>query len=346
MGSLRFALMVLFAFAAAFAGMSWASHGFRMPMLAVVPLEPDPRIPTFEQSVAEGRQRDWMSAHTAQSDGDPERDALRLVALQAANAYGLSPCDGTMKANLTAALTAYAKAWADMAGCKGMRCDDDKKLDAAAAAFRSPADMRLREAAGKAFAQGGISLAEFDPALRSFVGSFAGRPGNATSACASGAPPQQHQWRPLPITAQSNPSPRPPPPRRSAVAGSDQPWANNERYVVHTREIARKGVVDVFSRSWGSLCAGPGRARMLGALAYYFGQRANQMRSYRATWGDAGGRFIASAWATPEDAHVERLTREMYGRGYFKPADVSGRARAALTEAVRGERVTGNPCRG
>ena len=347
MGSLRFGLMVIFAFAAAFAGMSWVSHGFRIPTLAVVPLKPDARIPTFEQSVAEEQQRAWESSHTSQSDGDPQRDALRLAALQAANAYALSPCDGTMKANFVAALTAYTQAWADMAGCKGMICSDDKKLDAAAAAFRTPADMHLREAVGHAFEQGGISVAEFDPALRDFAAGVAGHRGDPTSACASAGPVRQREWRPLPITAQSNPTAAPRPrPRSTAVASSGDPWAKSETRLVHVREIARKGVVAVFNQAWSGLCAGTGRKRMLDALSYYYGQRANQMRSYRSLWGEAGGRFIVTAWAMPEDTHVERLTREMYGRGYFKPTDVSGWARQALTDTVRGEHVTGSPCKG
>jgi hypothetical protein len=36
----------------------------------------------------------------------------------------------------------------------------------------------------------------------------------------------------------------------------------------------------------------------------------------------------------------------MYGRGYFKPDDVSRWARKLLEETIRGETVTGHPCAG
>jgi hypothetical protein len=112
------------------------------------------------------------------------------------------------------------------------------------------------------------------------------------------------------------------------------------------RNSARQGVVNVFSRSWAGLCSGPGRKRMLDALGYYYGHRARQMSTYAKRWGEAGGSYIAEAWTTARDAQVERLTREMYGRGYFKPDDVARGARGLLTETVRGERVTGRPCIG
>jgi hypothetical protein len=185
MGTFRFALLAIALFATAFIGISWATRGFPVMTVRVAPLQPDARIPTFEQSVKQGLRKDWENSKTAQGDGDPRREALRLAALQAANAFALSPCDKTMKKNLVAALSAYAKAWTEKAGCKFGICSDDHKLDTAAAAFSTPADMRVREALRGAFEKGGISRDDFPASIRLWVLMLVGDPGDPVSACAN-----------------------------------------------------------------------------------------------------------------------------------------------------------------
>jgi hypothetical protein len=184
---MRFTLKVIAIFVAAFVGLSWAARGFPVWVVKVEPLRPDARVPTFGQSIEKGRRVDWENSKTSQSDGNAERDALRLATLQAANAYALSPCDQTMKANLVRALTAYATAWAEMAGCKNGTCfGGDARLDAAAAAFRTPADERVREALGEAFQQGGVTRDDFPASVRSWVLMFPKSRGFVKEAC--GAP--------------------------------------------------------------------------------------------------------------------------------------------------------------
>jgi hypothetical protein len=308
-----------------------------------VPLKPSASVPTFEQSVAKGLEKDWHDAHTSQSDGDPKRDALRLATLQAANAYALSPCDTTMKANLVAALSAYAQAWADLSGCGTGRCtSSDKILEAGNTAFSTAADTRVHEAVRAAFARHGITGTDFPQRIRYRVMGIAGQTGDSTTACERGEPVRPLDSQPLPVTADMN---RAPPPRAArAAVTSDEPWAKNEVHMVHLREIARKGVMDAFGHSWGELCNGSGRKRMLDALAYYYGHRARQTRGYAKNWGPAGAKYIAQAGATTDDARVDRLTQEMYGRGYFHPDLVSSSARGLLKEIVRGERITATPC--
>jgi hypothetical protein len=150
------------------------------------PMKPDARVPTFAESVKTGVRKDWENSKTAQGDGDPKREALRLAALQAANAFALSPCDATMKKNLVEALSAYAKAWSDMAGCKFFVCGgNDRKIDTAAASFSTPADIRVREAIRTAFEKGGISREDFPGSIRLWVTMLAGDPGDPVSACAT-----------------------------------------------------------------------------------------------------------------------------------------------------------------
>jgi hypothetical protein len=145
------------------------------------------QIPTLEESVKKGIRKDWEASKTVQGDGDPEREALRLAALQAANAFALSPCDATMKKNLVEALSAYAKAWSEMAGCKSGFCGGDgRKIDTAAASFSTPADMRVRAAVRAAFEKGGVSRDDFPGSVRLWVTMLAGDPGDPVSACATG----------------------------------------------------------------------------------------------------------------------------------------------------------------
>jgi hypothetical protein len=206
MSTIRFALIAVVLFGLTFAGISWANKGF--PIMAmrgdaakpVVQATPAPaiedkknvqnktvdHIPTFEESVKKGVRKEWENSKTAQGDGDPKREALRLAALQAANAFALSPCDATMKKNLVEALSAYAKAWSDMAGCKFFVCGgDDRKIDTAAANFSTPSDMRVREAVRAAFEKGGISREDFPGSIRLWVTMLAGDPGDPASACST-----------------------------------------------------------------------------------------------------------------------------------------------------------------
>ena len=187
MSSIRFAFLVIALFAATFAGVSWASKGFPVIAMRAALLQPDARVATFEQSVKQGLRQEWENSKTAQGDGDPKREALRLAALQAANAFALSPCDPTMKKNLVEALSAYAQAWSDMAGCKfGVCGGDDHKIDSAAAAFSTPADVRVREALRAAFEQGSVSRQDFPASIRLWVTMLVGDPGDPASACAAG----------------------------------------------------------------------------------------------------------------------------------------------------------------
>ena len=184
MSTLRFALLAVALFAAAFIAISWANKGFPVMAMRVAPLKPDARLPTFEQSVKQGLRKDWENSKTAQSDGDKERDKLRLALWQAAIGYKLSPCDATMKKNLVEAATNYTNAWAAMAGCKSGVCSgDEKKLDAAAAAFKSPADARVHKALGEAFEQGGIAKDDFPKAIRNHVFMWTGMPFGESAAC-------------------------------------------------------------------------------------------------------------------------------------------------------------------
>src|SRR4029079_1178248 len=98
----------------------------------------------FEESAKKDTRKNWEAFKTAPSDSDPKREALRIAALQAANAFAVSPCDATVKKALVEALSAHVKAWTEMPGCKSGICGGDHgRIDAAAATFSTPTDLRM-----------------------------------------------------------------------------------------------------------------------------------------------------------------------------------------------------------
>lgn len=183
MSTARFTLMAIGLFALTFVAITWVNKSFPVLALKVEPLKPDARIPTFEESVKVGIRKDWENSKTSQSEGNKERDKVRLELLQASIGYKLSPCDDTMKKNLVTAATNYTNAWSEMAGCKFGYCSDDKKLDAAAAAFQTPADKRVHEAMREAFEQGGITKDDFPKSIRNNVFMWTGMPFGEPAAC-------------------------------------------------------------------------------------------------------------------------------------------------------------------
>ena len=179
----RFILVVCMAFATAFVGVSWAARGFPMnfsttPPIAVVPLGPTLDRHFGDERSKEGLRKDWEAEHTSRGDNDAKRNAIRLDTLQAANAYAMSPCDKTTKANLIEALSAYARAWRTKLGCKrsmfGMMNCSDRQFDEAAESVNTPLDKRVRAALETAFEQKGIIKADFPEDVREDVGHFSG----------------------------------------------------------------------------------------------------------------------------------------------------------------------------
>jgi len=172
----RFVVYVGMAFVTAFVGVSWAVRGF--PMWSRSPVtELRPTVTaTFgdTQETEESRNRKG-AINLAEGIVNPELDKIRLETLQAANAYSLSPCDKTIKANLVTALTAYTKAWQRTLNCSGLRmfCKDADMLRATST-FSTSLDKRVKEALNSAFGQKGIVKADFPAAVQFDMLQFAG----------------------------------------------------------------------------------------------------------------------------------------------------------------------------
>jgi hypothetical protein len=188
--TLGFFSLTALCFVAGFIGIGWMKLGGPLPVPVVKarPMQASASLPTFEQTV-ERIKREPAPNQTLQSDNDPGRDALRLDAMQAANAYVQSPCDGTMRDNLVKALTVYSKAWAEKSGCGAYTCGGGARVELAAQMFSTPLDLKVREAVNDAFQQGGITIDDFPRDLRIQTLLIAQDRGRTESAC--GVPSQQ-----------------------------------------------------------------------------------------------------------------------------------------------------------
>ena len=192
---IRFVAFVTIVFVTAFVGVSWAVRGFptQTPSVQIVALRPALVDKSFGDDAEEFERKAWLAQHTSQSDKNPQLDALRLGALQAATAYKMSPCDETMKQNLVEALTAYTRAYQAKLGCTPgmMMLCGDKKIQDAADTFSTPLDRRVKEALFEAFDQKGIVRADFASDVREQMLQFAG-PGLWFDESPVCLPRQQH----------------------------------------------------------------------------------------------------------------------------------------------------------
>lgn len=174
----RFILLTCMAFVSAFVGISWALRGFPTTSISSInELRPTLTTTFGDESSKAYDRKNWEAEHTAMSDKNPKLDALRMDALQAGTAYAMSPCDETMKANLIAATSAYARGYTKIYDCPnpamGMFCSE-KKRDQANAAYSTPLDVRVKAALAEAFEQKGVVKEDFPEDIRLTVLAFAG----------------------------------------------------------------------------------------------------------------------------------------------------------------------------
>jgi hypothetical protein len=177
----RFIFCVGLGFLTAFAGVSWATHGFPMGFSSSVQVQPlQPTLNSYfgDDHAKEGLRKDWEAEHTARGDDDAKRNAIRMDTLQAANAYAMSPCGESTKANLISSLSAYTRAWQTTLGCKpnflGQLICSDEQFKKAADSVTTPLDRRVKTALQAAFEQKGIVTADFPQDVQRDVRQFAG----------------------------------------------------------------------------------------------------------------------------------------------------------------------------
>jgi hypothetical protein len=181
-------------FLLAFAAISWATRGTAPvataaaparpePVAAATPVQPEVTAAVAEPAAAPAYSPIRDNVRTLPEDNDRRRQTLRHAALRAANDFEIAPCDPATKRALVTALTNYAKAWTEMAGCKSANCGADYRLDKAGGAFSTATDMRVRFALRAAFDKGGVGRDDFPPSLRLPVTMLVGDPGDTLSVC-------------------------------------------------------------------------------------------------------------------------------------------------------------------
>jgi hypothetical protein len=184
----RFIVYTSMAFITAFVGVFWAMRGF--PMWLPEPAFSRPLQPTLDVAFGDNsseKKREQLVQQQLQNPDNAKRNPLRADALQAATGYALSPCDKTMKANLVAAMRAYAVADHEIRQCSIILGTCDAAFEKATAVYSTPFDVRVQEALHEAFEKGGISRTDFPSELQMSVMVLANGQGSPVSQCESSA---------------------------------------------------------------------------------------------------------------------------------------------------------------
>ena len=84
--------------------------------------------------------------------------------------------------------------------------------------------------------------------------------------------------------------------------------------------------------------------KFISGLGHYYYHRSLQTTSYPKNYGKTGADYIARQWSTADDKRIDRLTKEIYSSGYFKPNEFGAGSRDMLLTLVKDERVTGKGC--
>jgi hypothetical protein len=139
----------------------------------------------------------------------------------------------------------------------------------------------------------------------------------------------------------------PEPPRQveDRPNGGVPPWNAHEDLLQHGRDLARNAALRGLDQAWSTFCDPESREKNLRAISYYFEQRRNQEKSYVERWGKEGRNYITGQWSTPDDARIERLVEELYGRGYLKLGNLKPYIAERIAPLVKDTHVTGEPCK-
>ena len=132
-----FILYVSMAFVTAVVGVSWAARGF--PVRFSDPpgaSRPQPTVTATFGDNSNEKKRELLVEEQLRNPENAKRNPLRADALQAATGFALSPCDETMKANLVAAMRAYATAFYEIHRCNPVFQNCDPVFDKAIATIR------------------------------------------------------------------------------------------------------------------------------------------------------------------------------------------------------------------
>ena len=187
-GTLRLTALAAALFTMSYSGVAWVIAGTPLPSTIAKPQERLTQVAslpvTLQQLTPPAVQ--VTAVALPRGDGDPHRDQLRVLALQASAAYVRSPCDSAAKVAMVEAVSDYAKAWADMMDCGPDGCDY-RKINVTAATFSTPLDIELRDTIGAAFDKRGVAIDDFPSSLRINVAMLVRGRGTPATACAEAA---------------------------------------------------------------------------------------------------------------------------------------------------------------
>lgn len=129
-------------------------------------------------------------------------------------------------------------------------------------------------------------------------------------------------------------------------AGDGKAYGPDEDRTVAYRDELRQSTFRILAEPTGNLCTEQGRKAFIRGLGEYYYQRQNQMERYPEIHGQLGADYIARQWSGTDDRRIDRLTQEIYSKGYIKPEEFEGVARKRIVIVVKDERVLSRGCEG
>ena len=132
---------------------------------------------------------------------------------------------------------------------------------------------------------------------------------------------------------------------KPVTADPAPPRNANEGLFKDGRRMQRASALKTLEQPWGRHCLESGRERLASSLGEYFWHRNGQEKSYPARWGDVGRDYIKREWSTTDDKRIERLTQELYERGYLDLGALKPYTAEYIAGLVKGLRVTAQPCK-
>jgi hypothetical protein len=139
--------------------------------------------------------------------------------------------------------------------------------------------------------------------------------------------------------------PEPPRQAEDRPNGGVPPWNAHEDLFQNGRDSARNTALRGLEQAWSTFCDPKGREKNVSAITYYFEQRRNQEESYPKRWGQEGRDYITAQWSAPNDARIERLIEELFGRGYLHLDDFRSYIAERIAPLVQNTRVIDQPCK-
>jgi hypothetical protein len=134
--------------------------------------------------------------------------------------------------------------------------------------------------------------------------------------------------------------------RGIAGVNNEEPLTATEQRRRKERDTLRQAVLAQSDQLSARSCENELRLPVLYALRSYFDLRNRDEITFPGTWSEAGERYVAEAWGTPDDQRIEALAREAASQGYVTANDLPPGAQKLVLRVFGDVTAPAPICRG